>query len=99
MMPSLPLAGPAFAELTWLSGLAQFISNEPRLHEVTVHRYPLRACVRDPIAPGFPTIPALLSDNSSYAMAQSLASYVQIAHDAGRLFRVGEMNSAACTGR
>jgi hypothetical protein len=99
MMPNLPLAGPAFAELTWLSGLAQFISNEPGLHEVTVHRYPLRACVRDPIAPGFPTIPALLSDNSSHAMAQSLASYVQIAHDAGRLFRVGEMNSAACTGR
>jgi hypothetical protein len=99
MMPGLPLAGPAFAELTWLSGLSQFIGSEPRLNEVTVHRYPLRACVTDPIAPGFPTIPALLSDNSSYAMAQSLAPYVTVAHDAGRPFRVGEMNSAACRGR
>ncbi len=98
-MPNLPLAGPAYAELTWLDSLSQFIGSEPRLHEVTVHRYPLRACITDPIAPGFPTIPALLSDNSSYAMAQSLAPYVQVAHDAGRPFRVGEMNSAACTGR
>ena len=99
VMPGLPLAGPAFAELTWLSGLNQFIGSEPRLREVTIHRYPLRACVTDPIAPGFPTIPALLSDNSSYAMAQSLAAYVTVAHDAGRSFRVGEMNSAACRGR
>lgn len=99
MMPNLPLAGPAFAELTWLTGLGQFIGSEPRLNLVTVHRYPLRACITDPIAPGFPSIPSLLSDNSSYAMAQSLAPYVQVAHNAGRPFRVGEMNSAACTGR
>jgi hypothetical protein len=99
MLPNLPLAGPAFAELTWLSGLSQFIASEPRLNVVTIHRYPLRACVTDPIAPGFPTIPALLSDNSSYALAQSLAPYVTVAHNAGRPFRVGEMNSAACRGR
>ena len=99
MMPNVPLAGPAFAELTWLDGLGQFISSEPRLHEVTIHRYPLRACVTDPIAPGYPTIPALLSDNSSVAMAQSLAPYVQVAHNTNLPFRVGEMNSAACTGK
>ncbi len=99
LLPNLPLAGPAYAQLTWLDTLGQFIASEPRLNVVTVHRYPLRACVTDPITPGFPTIPALLSDNSSWAMAQSLAPYAQVAHNAGRPFRVAEMNSASCTGR
>ena len=99
LLPNYPLAGPAYAQLTWLDGLDQFISSEPRLNVVTVHRYPLRACVTDPITPGFPTIPALLSDQSSSGMAQSLGPFVQVAHDAARVFRVGEMNSASCTGR
>ncbi len=98
-LPDLPLAGPAFAELTWLSGLGQFIAAEPRLNVVTVHRYPLRACVTDPISPGYPTIPALLSDASAAGLAQPLAPYIQVAHAAGVPFRVGEMNSAACRGR
>ncbi len=98
-LPDLPLAGPAFAELTWLTGLAQFITAEPRLHVVTMHRYPLRACVSDPIAPGYPTIPALLSDASAAGLAQPLYQYIQLAHAAGLPFRVAEMNSAACRGR
>ena len=44
-LPRYAVAGPAFAELTWLNGLPQFISAEPRLRLVTLHRYPLRACL------------------------------------------------------
>lgn len=98
-IPNLPLAGPAFAELTWLSGLGQFISAEPRLSVLTVHRYPLRACVTDPISAGYPTIPALLSDASASGLIAPLAPYVQTAHTAGLPFRLAEMNSAACRGK
>jgi hypothetical protein len=99
VLPNLPLAGPAFAELTWLSGLGQFISSEPRLKLVTIHRYPLRACVQNPIAPGFASISSLLADSSSSGMVSAVAPYVTVAHDAGVPFRIGEMNSAACSGR
>jgi hypothetical protein len=99
VLPNLPLAGPAFAELTWLSGLGQFIATEPKLGLVTMHRYPLRACVNVPIAPGFASIPALLADTSSSGLAQALAPYVPLAHDAGLRFRLAEMNSASCSGR
>jgi hypothetical protein len=98
-MPNAPLAGPAFAELLWLDGLGKFVAAEPRLGLVTMHRYPLRGCVQNPIAPGYASIPALLSDASSSGMAQLLAPYVQVAHSAGLPFRVAEMNSASCSGR
>jgi hypothetical protein len=98
-IPDLPLAGPAFAELTWLGGLEQFITAEPRLRVLTVHRYPLRACVSNPIDPGYPTIPALLADAAASGLTQPLAPYVQQAHDAGLPFRLAEMNSAACRGK
>jgi hypothetical protein len=96
---STPLAGPAFAELGWLSGLPQFLSGAARLKLVTIHRYPLRACVHVPIEPGFASIPSLLADTSSAGLAESLAPYAREAHDAGFTFRVGEMNSASCTGK
>ena len=45
LLPKFPVAGPAFAELTWLTGVARFIAAEPGLRVLTLHRYPLRACV------------------------------------------------------
>jgi hypothetical protein len=99
VLPTAPLAGPAFAELTWLSGLNQLIAAEPKLRLVTMHRYPLRGCTTNPITPGFASIPTLLADSSSSGMAQTLAPYVKVAHDAGLPFRVAEMNSASCSGR
>lgn len=98
-MPSLPLAGPAFAELTWLDGLGQLITAEPQLKLITVHRYPLRGCINNPITPGYASIGTLLSDDSSSGMAQALASYVGVAHSFHLPFRVAEMNSASCSGR
>jgi hypothetical protein len=78
--------------------LGRFLSAEPRLRLVTYHRYPLRACVSDPSAKGFPTIPALLADGSARGLAQGLASYVRTAHARRRSFRVDELNSASCKG-
>ncbi len=98
-LPSLPLAGPAFAELNWLGGLPQFIDAEQGLRIVTLHRYPLRACLTDPSAPGYPTIASLLSDQASAGIAQAVAPYVGTAHAHGLSFRVDEMNSASCSGK
>ena len=98
-MPSLPVTGPAFAELTWLSGLPRFMRAEPGLKLLTLHRYPLRACLTDPSDPGYPTIPNLLSDRASAGVAQQVAPYVTAAHNQGLTFRLDEMNSASCSGK
>jgi Glycosyl hydrolase family 79 C-terminal beta domain len=98
-LPRYPLAGPAFAELTWLSGLPRFIKAEHTLGVLTVHRYPLRACVSDPNAPGYATTDSLLTDGSSAGLAQAVAPYVPAAHAAHIPFRLDEMNSASCAGK
>ena len=98
-MPSLPVTGPAFAELTWLTGLPKFMSAERGIKMLTLHRYPLRACLTDTSDPGYPTIPNLLSDRSSVGVAQAVAPYVTTAHNRGLGFRVDEMNSASCSGK
>jgi hypothetical protein len=98
-MPSLPVTGPAFAELNWLSGLPRFISSEPGMKLLTIHRYPLRACLTDQNDPGYPTIPNLLADRSSAGVAQAVAPYVTVAHKRGVTFRLDEMNSASCSGK
>jgi hypothetical protein len=98
LLPNLPLAGPATSGPAWMGGLGRFISAEPRLKLVTYHRYALRACVTDPTASGFPSIPNLLADGSSAGLARALASYVTVAHQHRLPFRVAEMNSASCQG-
>jgi Glycosyl hydrolase family 79 C-terminal beta domain len=92
-MPTIPAAGPAFAELGWLSGLPRFLAAEPGLKLLTIHRYPLRAATSNA------TIPNLLSDSSSAGVAQSVAPYVPAAHARGIAFRVDEMNSASNSGQ
>jgi hypothetical protein len=98
-LPAAPLVGPAFAELTWLSGLGRFIAAEPGLRVVTVHRYPLRAGVQDPTSTIYPSIENLLSDRASSGLAQSLSPFASIAHARGLQFRVDEINSAAHFGQ
>jgi Glycosyl hydrolase family 79 C-terminal beta domain len=97
-LPRVPLAGPVTSGPAWMGKLGRFIAAEPRLKLVTYHRYPLRACVTDPSAKGFPTIPGLLDDSSSQGLAQGLSSYVHSAHSHKLPFRVAEMNSASCKG-
>ncbi|PZS08426.1 MAG: hypothetical protein DLM64_12565 [Solirubrobacterales bacterium] len=98
-LPAAPLAGPAFAELTWMNGLGGFLSAEPGLALATFHRYPLRGCVQDPASPVYASIANLLSDQSSAGLAQEIAPYVIAAHAHGVPFRLDELNSAACSGR
>jgi hypothetical protein len=98
-IPPVPLAGPAFAELNWIAGLGTFLSAEPGLRLVTVHRYPLRAGVTDPNSPIYASIPTVLNDNASEGLAQKVAPAVAAAHGYGRPFRMDEMNSAANRGQ
>jgi hypothetical protein len=101
-LPDEPLAGPAVAELPWLSGLSELVGAAPRLRIVTVHRYALQGCFTNPSSPFYPSVANLLSDRSSAGLAQALAPYVAVAHSDGLQFRVDELNSAAqanCLGR
>ncbi|MBV9197594.1 MAG: hypothetical protein JO168_25960 [Solirubrobacterales bacterium] len=98
-LPSLPLAGPALASLTWLAGLSEFLAAEPRVNLVTVHRYPLLAGVSDPTAPNYPSLANLLSDRAASGLAQQVAPYAAAAHARGLGFRVDEINSAAHSGQ
>ncbi len=96
-MPTVPLAGPAVAGPGWLASLGQFISSEPGLNVVTAHRYALHGC-SSASQPGGPSVQNLLADSSSVGLAQSLAPFVPVAHQAGLQFRVGELNSASTAG-
>ncbi|MGO9906132.1 MAG: glycosyl hydrolase family 79 C-terminal domain-containing protein [Solirubrobacteraceae bacterium] len=101
-LPDLPLAGPAAAELPWLSGIPALLDAAPRLRIVTVHRYALQGCFTNPNSPSYPSVANLLSDRSSAGLAAALAPYVALAHSRGLQFRVDELNSAAqaqCLGR
>ncbi|HUE27748.1 MAG TPA: glycosyl hydrolase family 79 C-terminal domain-containing protein [Solirubrobacteraceae bacterium] len=99
---STPVTGPAFAELNWLSGLGTFVSAEPGLKVVTIHRYPLHGCLNDKTSPSYASAANLLNDSSSSGLAQAIAPYVSQAHSQGVQFRLDEMNSASyasCLGR
>ena len=98
-LPTVPLAGPAFAGVDWMNGLDSFLSAEPGVSLVTFHRYPLRGCINDPTSPSYASIPSLLNDQSSFGLAQQVAPFVTVAHDHGDRFRLDELNSAACSGR
>jgi hypothetical protein len=97
-LPDLPLAGPALAELPWLSGLPTLLAADPRLRVVTVHRYALQGCSHNPHSPAYPSIANLLSDRSARGLAAAIAPYVAVAHSRGAEFRVDELNSAALAG-
>ena len=97
-LPNLPLAGPAVSGPAWMNNLGRFISAESRLKLVTYHRYPLRACIADPAAPGFASITNLLSDSSSAGLATPVSPFVRTAAQHRLPLRIGEMNSASCQG-
>lgn len=101
-LPSLPVAGPAFAELGWLNGLDRFLSAEPNLSLTTVHRYPLHGCLTNAQQPGYASSANLLADQSSSGLAQAVAASVGVSHAHRVPFRLDEMNSASvasCLGK
>ena len=101
----LPLAGPALAvgptpgPGSWVQVMPGFLRTEPRVRTMTVHRYPLRNCYVPPSSPQYPTISHLLSSYATVGLAGSLTRWVAMAHRAGRLIRVDELNSVACRGK
>jgi hypothetical protein len=101
-LPAAGIAGPAFAELSWLGGLDQFFSAEPKLTVATVHRYPLHGCFTNQSDPTYPSTENLLADPASSGLAQAIAPAVSVAHAHHVPFRLDEMNSAAvaaCLGK
>ncbi len=98
LLPRVPLAGPATAELPWLAGVPALIAAEPGLRMVSAHRYPIQGCLKDRSSPSYPSIANLLSSRSSTGLAEALAPYVALAHDHRLQFRVDELNSAALAG-
>jgi Glycosyl hydrolase family 79 C-terminal beta domain len=99
VLPKLPLVGPSFSSLTWLSGLRHFLAMEKSIRTVTIHRYPLHNSTTDPSNPTYPSIPDLLADAASTGLAQQLTPYIRVAHGRGLPFRVDEMNSVSGSGR
>ena len=97
-IPATALAGPATAELSWLSGIPSLAGAEPRLQVITVHRYPIQGCLANRASPAYPSLGNLLADRSSAGLAAGLAPYVAAAHERGLAFRVDELNSAALAG-
>jgi hypothetical protein len=97
-LPDLPLAGPALAELPWLSALPTLLTADPRVRVVTIHRYALQGCLSNPSSRSYPSIANLLSDRSAAGLAAAIAPYVAAAHAHGVQFRVDELNSATLAG-
>lgn len=95
-LPRVSLAGPASGAADWLGDLGPFISANPRLGVVTVHRYPFEACAVQPSSPSYPTIGRLLSPLGTTDQATGLAPYVATAHADGLPLRIGEMNTVGC---
>lgn len=98
-LPAYPLAGPALASTGWFGDLGRFVAGERSLRIVTVHRYPLSACVGDPGKRGYPTIARLLTGRASSSLASAVLPAVRVAHQRGLAVRLDEMNSVSCSGR
>lgn len=95
-LPQVPLAGPAFGSLAWTSHLAGFLSAQPRVRLVTLHRYPLQSCFARSGWYRYPTINHLLSTAASAGLARSLAPYASVSHAHGEPLRIDELNTVAC---
>lgn len=98
--PGVPLIGPAIAspahDGNWISSL--LAGPHAGLGIVSAHRYPFSACVPR-TSPSYPTIARLLSEQASAGLAQTVRPAVRVAHNAGRPFRLTELNSVTCGGR
>jgi hypothetical protein len=97
--PGVPLIGPAIAspahDGNWISSL--LAGPHAGLGIVSAHRYPFSACVPR-TSPSYPTIARLLSEQASAGLAQTVRPAVRVAHNAGRPFRLTELNSVTCGG-
>jgi hypothetical protein len=94
-----PLSGPVFTSYQWMQYLPTFLDKQTAMvNAITYHRYPLNACGVDPGSANYPTIFQLLSDKSSYNLAQGVEPFVKQASSYGRKLWLSEINSVACGG-
>lgn len=96
-LPHIALAGPALGSSVWMPDVAQMITADRDVADITHHAYPTN-CFAAPGSPAYPSIANLLSRHASDGLAASLAGYAAQARAAGRDFRVDELNSSACGG-
>jgi hypothetical protein len=94
-----PVIGPASGAPAWLTGLPRYLNGNPRVREVTFHRYPLHRCFTARHSPAFPTIANLLAPVAASGPATSLQSAADVAHAHGLPFRSDELNSVSCGGK
>ena len=95
-LPSLPLAGPALGASKWMQNLGQFLSSQPRLGTVTLHRYPLQLCYTSTKSLTHPTIGHLMNPAATTGLADSFTGDVESAHAHRLPLRVDEINSVSC---
>jgi hypothetical protein len=98
ILPHLPLAAGALAGLNWLPNVDGVAEADPDVAMVTVHRYPLSACVIDPTNATFPSLANLLSPAGTEGLASPLTPYAQTINAEHKTLRVDELNSASCEG-
>ncbi len=95
-LPRVPLAGPAVGSAKWTGYVDRFISAEPRVRIVTLHRYPLQRCYVAPGARAYPTIAHLLTPASTTGLSDSVARDIALAHARGLQARIDEVNTISC---
>ncbi len=95
-LPPIRLAGPSTsAAAAWTRPLGRFLTANPRVGLVTVHRYGLDRCDKPtPIL----TTSELLSARGQARIAQSVAASVKTAHAHRVPLRIEELNAVACGG-
>ncbi len=96
VLPRRSLAGPSLGAPRWVMRLGSFLTAEPRVGMVTLHRYPLQLCYTSRRSPRYPTIGHLLEPSSSIGLADSFAPYVPVASARGLPLRIDELNSVSC---
>jgi len=95
-LPPVLLAGPSLGAPDWARHLGRFLTAEPRVGLVTLHRYPLQHCYTHRNSSRYPTLAHLLSPASSIGLADSFARYVRVAHAHGLSVRIDELGSVSC---
>jgi len=95
-LPRIPLAGPATGGPRWFKDVSRFLAEHRDVAVATVHRYALESCYVTRRQPSYPTISHLLSNGSTQALADSVASAVQQAHARHVPVRVDEINTVSC---
>jgi hypothetical protein len=95
-VPPLPLAGPALGASKWMRNLGPFLSSQPRLGVVTLHRYPLQLCYTSTKSLMHPTLDHLMNPAATTGLADSFQRDAASAHAYRLPLRVDEINSVSC---